>query len=88
MYLLDVLVYLDISFACINSFKNLFIFFMGKRCSFNVYFIGWKKMGCKLFGLQQLALFQNMLWFLCCLSQLCVLQMTVLMKLIKMTSDV
>ena len=50
--------------------------------------LGGKKMGCKLFGLQQLSLFQNMLWFLCCLSHLCVLQMTVLMKLIKMTGDV
>ena len=45
MYLLDVLVYLDISFANINLFKNLFIFFMGKTVSFNVHFIGWKKNG-------------------------------------------
>ena len=45
MYLLDVLVYLDISFVYINLFKNLFIFFTGKRVSFNVHFIGWKKNG-------------------------------------------
>ena len=45
MDLLEVLVYLNISFAYINLFKNLLIFFMGKRGSFNVHFIGWKKNG-------------------------------------------